>query len=205
MYEELKDKNFELIAVAQDTAGEAVAGSFYDAAKATFTTLIDAKHDVSSLYGMVNVPTAVWIDEEGRVVRQNEGAYSRQFQLGAMTIGTDDFTPALRDWVEKGEKSDYALKPEQVVAKLKPRTADQAVADASFRLGVYFHQQGNEPLANKYWEQSQKLNADSWNYHRQDWSFTPKEAMRNWLAKFRALGDQPYYEPLDLPKAEAKE
>ena len=202
MYEELKDKNFELVAIAQDTAGEAVAGSFYDAANATFTTLNDVRHEVSSLYGMVNVPTAVWIDEQGNVVRQNEGAYSRQFSLGGMTIGTDEFTPALRDWVEHGENSIYALKPEQVAAKLKPRTADQALADASFRLGVYFHEQGNELLANKYWEKSQKLNPDSWNYHRQDWSFTPKEAMRNWLAKFRELRDKPYYEPLDLPKAE---
>ena len=119
MYEELKDKNFELIAVAQDTAGEAAAGSFYDAAQSTFTTLIDVRHDVSSLYGMVNVPTAVWVDEQGKIVRQNEGAYSRQFRLGTMTIGTDEFTPALRDWIENGEESIYAQKPEQVAAKIR--------------------------------------------------------------------------------------
>ena len=67
MYEELKDQGFELIAAAQDTAGEAAAGKFYDRAKATFTTLIDKQHTVSTLYGMVNVPMGVWIDEEGHM------------------------------------------------------------------------------------------------------------------------------------------
>ncbi len=26
--------------------------------------------------------------------------------------------------------------------------------------------------------------------------------MKNWLAKFRALGDKPYYRPLELPAAD---
>lgn len=63
LYEELKDKNFEIVAVAEDTAGEAAAGPWYDKAMATYTTLIDRDHVVSSLYHMVNVPTGVWIDE----------------------------------------------------------------------------------------------------------------------------------------------
>ena len=28
--------------------------------------------------------------------------------------------------------------------------------------------------------------------------------MKNWLAKFRALGDKPYYRPLDLPDADSR-
>ena len=45
--------------------------------------LVDEKHTVATLYGMVNVPTGVWIDERGKIVRPNEVAfidnrYSRQ-------------------------------------------------------------------------------------------------------------------------------
>jgi len=150
---------------------------------------------------MVNVPTAVWINEQGRIVRQNEGAYTRQYKLGATSFGSDRFVPALRDWVEKGDKSIYAIPPTKMAARLRKKTAAEAEADASFRLGVYFHLAGNEKLADKYWEQAEKQNPNSWNYHRQDWSFTPREAMRNWMTKVRALGDKPYYAPLDLPKS----
>src|SRR5205807_6114747 len=41
----------------------------------THTALIDQEHLVSKLYSMVNVPTAVWINEQGRIVRPNETAY----------------------------------------------------------------------------------------------------------------------------------
>ena len=68
---------------------------------------------------------------------------------------------------------------------------------------MYFHQQGDEERANRYWEAAQKLNPDSWNYHRQDWSFTPEVANQNWYRKVQKLGDKPYYEPLDLPEAAA--
>lgn len=154
---------------------------------------------------MVNVPTAVWIDEEGNIVRQNEGAYSKMYKFGSTEFGTDEFVPAIRDWVEKGSESIYAMTPEEVTAKRKPRTTDAALADPVFKLGVYFHLEGDETRANKYWEQAQALNPDSWNYHRQDWSFTPSEAMGNWMKKAQALGDEPYYEPMDLPKDTAGE
>lgn len=200
MYEELKDQNFEVIAVAQDTAGVEVVGPLYEDAKATYTTLVDVNHTVSSLYDMVNVPTGVWIDEEGRIVRWNEGTYAAKHAIGTIKFGTDVYSPAVRDWVLKGADSVYANTPEEVASKFEPRTPDEALAEPTFKLGVYFHQTGDEARANRYWEAAQKLNPDSWNYHRQDWSFTPEQANQNWARKVGQLGDKPYYEPLDLPE-----
>ncbi len=37
--------------------------------------LIDVQHTVATLHNMVNVPTGVWFDETGRIVRPNETAY----------------------------------------------------------------------------------------------------------------------------------
>ena len=34
-----------------------------------YPCLIDEKHIVAELYNMANVPMAVWIDEDGRIVR----------------------------------------------------------------------------------------------------------------------------------------
>jgi tetratricopeptide (TPR) repeat protein len=159
---------------------------------------------VSALYNLVNVPTGVMIDEAGRIVRLDEGAYTRKYKAGALEFGTDEYVPALRDWVEKGSASAYAKDERAMAEQLAARTPEQAQADAAFRLGVYFHDQGDAERADRYWQRAQELDPDSWNYHRQDWSFTPAEAGPNWLRKFQALGDKPYYRPMEL-KAAASE
>lgn len=191
------------MAAAQDTAGEAAAGKFYDAAKATFATLVDRKHTVSSLYGMVNVPTGVWIDEQGRIVRPLETAYTSRQTLnipGGKSITTegDRYVEALRDWVANGASSKYVLSGEQIRAALRGPTDDEKQADSSFRLAVFLHDRGRGDLAAKWFQNAQKLNPESWNYHRQEWSFTPAEAGGKWLKKFQSQ-DKPYYDPLKLP------
>jgi len=205
IYSELEGQGFEIISAAQDAGGEAAAGPWFDRSKATFTQIVDENHTISALYNMVNVPTGVWINEEGIIVRPPETAYSSnvELKLGAKTLSSNgaDYVAALRDWVEKGSASAFAMAPDQVTAKMAPRTADQARAEALFQLGVYFNRAGDSERANRYWEQAEQLRPESWNYHRQDWSFTPAEAGPNWMKKFQGLGDKEYYPKLDLPPA----
>jgi hypothetical protein len=186
--------------VAQDTGGEAAAGRWYDAAKATFTTLVDASHSVSSAFHFINVPTGVWIDEHGRIVRPGEPAWTSTrtdtFGGKALTIEGEAYVSALRDWVTNGERSEYVMPDEEYEHRVTPRSATEMEAEASFKLGVWFQQAGNAALATKYFERAQQLNPDDWNYHRQEWSFTG-EAGRKWLEKFQKL-EQPYYPTLEL-------
>ena len=65
-----------VITVALDSAGAAAAGEFIRAASPTHPSLIDRRYEVARAYNIVNVPTAVWIDEEGRIVRPNEVAFA---------------------------------------------------------------------------------------------------------------------------------
>jgi hypothetical protein len=187
--------------VAQDTGGEAAAGRWYDAAKATYTTLIDPAHAVSSAFQFTNVPTGVWIDERGKVIRPGEPAWttSRTNMYGGKALVTEgeEYVAAIRDWVARGERSVYALSDAEFSARVKPRSANEMEADASFALGVWFHQAENPALAKKYFEKAQTLNPDDWNYHRQDWSFTPGEAGAKWMEKFQKLED-PYYPKLEI-------
>jgi hypothetical protein len=44
-------------------------------ARPTHPALIDTTHVLADLYHMVNVPTVVWIDERGRIVRPNDVAF----------------------------------------------------------------------------------------------------------------------------------
>ena len=204
MYTELKDQNFEIIAAAQDTGGEEAAGKWYDQAKATYTTLVDTQHAISSAYQFINVPMGIWVDERGRVVRPAEPAWTKNntLKIGEKSIVTEGeaYVAAIRDWVKNGEKSVYALSDEEFAKRAKPRSNAEMEADASFKLAVYFHQANNNELAEKYWAHAQQLNPDDWNYHRQDWSFTPQEAGKKWLEKFNKL-DQPYYPKLEIQSA----
>ena len=204
MFEDLEDQNFVIIAVAQDSGGTAVAAPWYERAGATYVTLVDETHLVSSLYGLVNVPSAVWIDESGHVRRIDEGAYASVHNLSGFEFGRDDYAPMVSNWVKEGEQSPH-LKPAGSVAVPEP-TGEQAQAEPTFRLGVYFHRRGNAAKADHYWEAAQTLNPESWNYARQDWSFTPEEAGANWTRKVQTLEGRPYYRPiegLDEPPDEA--
>ncbi len=156
---------------------------------------MDDNHQVSSLYNLVNVPSAVWIDESGHVRRIDEGAYATTHDLGGFEFGRADYAPLVRDWVEKGEASEFLQPPGELA--IVGRTPQEALAEPTFQLGVYFHQQGDEARANHYWEAAQSLNPKSWNYARQDWSFTPDVADENWSSKFQSLGGEPYYRPIE--------
>jgi len=105
IYEELKSENFEIISVAQDTGGEEAAGYIFDDANVSYTAIIDVNHQISSLYNLVNVPSGVWIDEQGKIMRINEGTYAKEHMNGAW--GTNDYVPIVRDWVAKGADSEH--------------------------------------------------------------------------------------------------
>ena len=197
MYDELQDQNFEIIAVAQDTLGDAAVKEWYDAADPSYTALIDTTHRISSLYNFVNVPSAAWIDEEGRVVRINEGTYSQVLSLGQSSFGTDEYRPAVVDWAINGADSAYVWSQNQVVEKIRRRTSDEALAEPTFKLGVYFYER-DEALARSYWERAQALSPDSWNFHRQDWNLTEGLGGPKYREKRGRLGDKDYYAPLEL-------
>jgi hypothetical protein len=148
---------------------------------------------------MNNVPTGVWVDEDGRIVRLDEDAYSKKYTMGNFSFGNDVYRPAVRDWVENGEKSRYVQPAPEIASHIGRRSEAQARADAAFKLGVYFFELGNKEKANLYWDEAQRLRPESWNYHRQDWSFLPpQETQSNWWKKFQALEGKPYYRPLEL-------
>ena len=51
------------------------ARPYIEAAGATHPALIDTEHRVADLYGIINVPTGIWIDEHGRIARPNDAVF----------------------------------------------------------------------------------------------------------------------------------
>jgi hypothetical protein len=199
IYEELKSDTFEIISVAEDSAGEAAAGPIFDAAGVTYTSIIDVNHHISALYNLVNVPSGVWIDESGQIARINEGTYAKVHANGA--FGTDEYVPIVRDWVAKGASSEYVWDKDKVRESIIQRTPEAEQAQPTFRLGTYFFTNDNDAKAETYWTLAQSLDPTSWNYLRQDLQYEDGgSAGPEWRARrdqIESAGGS-YYAPLEI-------
>lgn len=183
------------------------------AAPPTFPCLVDADHLVARLYGMPNVPMAVWIDEEGRIVRSAEpagvGDAFRSMDVETFTMPPDAeataksrrraYLDAVRDWAAKGAGSVHAQKPPPGG---RPMTADQAEAGAHFLLALALHRRGEVEAAQASFAEAGRLNPRSWAIRRQGMQLNDPvtygglAAGPDFFEAVGALGDKRYYEPI---------
>lgn len=163
--------------------------------------MIDVEHRVAALYNMVNVPTGVWIDEDGRFVRPLEVAFVDNRWIEYTKTDMTRYVAGLRDWVAKGAASPFALAKGELRRRLSLPTAGHALAAANFRLGQYLHARGHWEDAIPYFKQAQALRPESWCYKRQAWALSDAEKYygTNFKKEVEALAGKPYYAPLDLP------
>ena len=203
----MKEKNFEIISVAEDTGGAKDAGPWITAAKPEYTALVDDQQIVTQKYGMVNVPTAVWIDERGRIVRPNEVAFIDDRFKPFTNMESAPYIDAIRDWAANGAKSIYALSETELKARLKLHSDDRPRADAEFALAEYLYHHGKGADAIPHFKEAQRLDPDNWNYKRQAWALS--DAERDYGTSFnkevKKLNGKPYYEPRKLPEPRKNE
>lgn len=244
IYEELRGQGLEIIAVAFDTGGKAAAEASIRAADCkqrpdvlaklmgwsaelwakqappTYTCLIDEGHKLAELYGMVNVPQGIWIDEEGRIVRPPESAGTADMvrhmnretfeipdpavKMGENTRNT--YVEALRDWVKHGAQSRFALTPAEVKARLRGPSEDEVRAANHARLGTWLYKQGKLDAAKHHFSEASRLHPDSWNYRRQSMMLDPESlgqlnAGPGFWAAVDARADKPFYPPPDYSRA----
>ena len=215
LYDELRARNFIVISVALDSGGTATTEQWISKAKTTYPCLIDERHLTAELYGVVNVSSAVWIDEVGRIVRPAEtagtsDAFRTQLdrttkQMSAPGMAERErvrgaYLNALRDWAAAGSASAYAL-PEAAARRRLPLPAEaHALAAANFRLGQYLHASGHAQAAAPYMAEARRLHPESWSYRRQTWELEEpgKAGGPEFWAAVDALGDRPYYQPTVL-------
>ena len=213
LYEELGPRNFVVISVALDSGGATTTAQWIRAAKPTYPCLIDERHLVAELYGMVNVPAGVWIDEEGRIVRPSEAAGTSDAfrteldrttkQMSAAGMADRQrvrgaYLDALRDWVAQGPASAFALSEDTARRRLPVAHEEHALAAANFRLGHYLHARGLRDAATPYLAEARRLHPESWAYRRQTWELEEpgKAGSATFWAAVDALGDRPYYPPV---------
>ena len=213
MYESVQDQDFIIVSVAMDVDIEA-ARPWVEAASPTFVTLIDRQHLLSERYNMVNVPQAVWIDENGQVVRPTETGGSidilQEFDMQARAFKPEAqaraqkaktaYLDAVKDWAIHGKTSPHVMNPDQARTHVPQMTNDVAEAHVYFRLGLVLLKEGREEEAARWFNKSRNLHPDSWNIFRET-----SEKLENGIAggeefwqKVMSLGDKAYYEPIAM-------
>ena len=200
-----------VVAVAEESRGANHAKQWIDAAKSEYWQLIDTEHRLEDLYNLVNVPQAVWIDEQGRIVRPPETAGStnhfRRMDLKTRTMSPDDqaarqaareaYMQAVRDWVNTGR---HALPADRARAELPKVTPEIAEARARFRLGVWLRDNGRAAEGDRQMQAAAGLHPDSWSMWRQaaDLQEVGKASGPDFWKRVQALGSKAYYPPPKL-------
>src|SRR5689334_22824822 len=138
LFEELAPDGLAMFAVALDDSTER-ALPWVEAAGATFTAVLDAERVVAELYGIFHVPTVVWIDEGGRVVRPNDVAFGDDRLIDFHGVASAPHHEALRRWV----REDIApLAPDAVCAQQVQPSASDQLARTEFALALQLHRRG---------------------------------------------------------------
>jgi hypothetical protein len=226
-----------ILGVSLDTAGERAAGGFARSAeagpftrdlpadvklvRATYPLLRDEQHVVAQLYDITNVPMAVWIDENGKIVRPPESAGSydvvKHMDLKTFSIPEEItkraahvramYFDAVRDWVKHGAKSRFALSPEEVSKRAHGPGDAAARGHACFAIGAWLWRSGEREASKRWFEEAVAAQPDNWAFRRQKIAVADEAAIGNFAAtpeffgavqKTAAEGKR-YYDLIDMP------
>lgn len=218
--EQVGPENLTVIAVALDSAPGA-PDAFVREANVTYPALIDREHHVAELYNLVNVPQAVWINEEGRIVRPPEpaGAFDFLNKRGPDTTQEEVaelmeqgrrakllYLDAIRDWVAKGDASAYAYSEAEARAHFAQPDDSVREAHVNFRLGQHLIAAGRGDEGRAFVEEAKRLHPESWAMFREAAEKLESGPMAGIAAAAdfaerlaeRAAANKPYYTPIDI-------
>ena len=134
--EELGPDGLDIVSVALDDSAEA-AKEWVDAAdpSPTFPVLVDREHLLGELFGITNVPSVVWIDENDHIVRAPVIAPGDDQFKDFTNIDSTVHHEQLRRWVRDGEVPEDE---ESVRAHQQDPTEAEQLARLERRIGAHF-------------------------------------------------------------------
>jgi hypothetical protein len=175
----LKPRGLEIVDVCLEIAGPEAARPWVEAAGSTHPSLIDQTHQMDARFGVTNIPQVIWIDESGTIVRPPEQAMPVAIGDDAIRIAVllDDterrqrYEADVRDWVENGARSQFALPPDEVIRRSQPRSRAGSEAAAHFELAQHLWRlEGMSERAIAHFNAAHDLQPDNITYKRQAYS-----------------------------------
>jgi peroxiredoxin len=137
LHDELVDEGFTVIAVAMDQSADDVRPF---AEGLTMPVLYDPHHLLSELYAISNVPTVVWIDGGGRIVRPNAEAFGTDTFAEFTGAESAPHLDLVRRWVRDGE---LPMDPDGDGAAIADLSEDEVLARLHFRIAAEAHRRGD--------------------------------------------------------------
>ncbi|MUL42683.1 redoxin domain-containing protein [Streptomonospora sp. PA3] len=152
-HRELSPHGLTVISVALDRAVED-ARPWIDEAVPAHPALVDTEGEVAALYDVVNVPTAVWIDERGRVARPQDSQVATDLFQSMNGLSAEASLRALRRWVREG---DTGLPAGGAAPGFRAPTAEGQRARAHARIAVELHRRGDAAAAENHYRRAAEL------------------------------------------------
>jgi hypothetical protein len=165
-------------------------------ASPTHPALIDTGHVLAELYNIVNVPTILWIDERGRIVRPNDVAFGTDTFKHITGLEAAPHLTALRAWV-RGAPPSLGAERARSLQSL-PTAADQQ-ARAEFALGQWLWERGRPAAAERHFLRAGELAPHDFTIRR---GTMPMRGIDPMGPEFREMRQRwvgagnPYYRPL---------
>ncbi len=116
--------------------------------------LLDRDHLLSELYAISNVPTVVWIDEAGRIVRPNGVAFGTDLFKDFSGIEARPHMDEIRAWVRDGV---LPIGLDQARHAVEPLTDDEVRARLVFRLATHARRIGRVDEAGRLFDEAGRL------------------------------------------------
>ncbi|ROO89601.1 peroxiredoxin [Actinocorallia herbida] len=200
----LAPRGFAVLSVALDRRPEDAAPWITEALAegAPHTALIDADGHVAELYDVLNVPTVVWIDEEGRVARPQDTQFATDLFREMSGIDSSAVLSALSRWVTEG---DSGLSREEAARATRHATPARQRARTEAALGLWLHRNGREAEAEEHFAEATELAPEDVTIWRGSMPLRGIDPMGDaYFARRDAMVEAgiPVYRPLaDRPKA----
>ena len=157
LQEELGPHGLSIIAVAIDSDVEAVRE--WAALAPELTVLIDRDYIVAERYGIVNVPSSVWIDETGHIARPADTAMGDDRFRAFAHIDSAVHHNLLRRWVLHNERD---LNDEQVAENMQRPSPELQLARLHRRVAVLLHDRGDNEGAQAHLAAAEALAPHDW-------------------------------------------
>ena len=159
LQDELADEGLRLFSVALDHDPEE-SRPWIEAGAPTYPVAVDTAHVTAERYGITNVPSVVWVDEDDRIVKPPTIAPGDDQFVEFTKIESEQHHEALRRWVREG------VLPQSASAEAHERTDAEQRALAERRVAAHLQRQGDTDGAKRHLAAAQELAPWDWTVRR---------------------------------------